>query len=143
VKTLVIALSACAAVALTGCGGDGDSGPTKAEFIEQADKICQEGDDKIAAAAEDFADPANPTEAEVMTAVEDVVVPSLRGQVEELRELDPPEADSEEIEAMLDALEKATEAAEADPEAVLDEGTFADANERAQEYGFESCGEAQ
>ena len=71
---------------------------------------------------------------------------SPREQSEELRDLDVPEADADDLEQFWDDLEAATDELEQqledDPESVFSEDfyPFADANEFAVEYGMEECG---
>jgi hypothetical protein len=142
-KKLLIAVTACATLALAGCGDDGDSGSeelSKDEFIAQADEICEKSSDRIDEAEDGFADPNAPTEEEIDAAMDDVVVPELREQLEGIRDLDAPDEDDEQIEEMLDNLEKGIDSLEEDWQAP-DNEAFAKASEIAVEYGFEECGE--
>lgn len=143
---LLLATSLCAALVLAGCSDDGgkdeDKALSKSEFIKQGDEICEEGTEKIDAAEDDFADAENPTEEEIETAIDDVVVPSLREQVEGLRELEPPKDDADEIDKMLDLLDADIDKLEDEGFAYLvSEDSFVAANDAAVDYGFKVCGE--
>lgn len=152
-KKLLIAALACCCVSLTACGDDEPttSDPkasetpeqtlTKAELIEQGDAICEASNEKIDAADDRFIDPENPTEAEFRAAINDTLVPEVKGQITDLRALKAPAEDVDTITAMLDALETELAKVEADPLYLLEDGAFTEANELAQEYGFEVCGE--
>lgn len=152
-KNLVIAALACCCVSLTGCGDDEPAASddrssetvettlTKAELIEQGDAICEASNEKIDAADDRFIDPENPTEAEFRAAINDTLVPEVKGQIEDLRALKAPAEDADTITAMLDALEAELAKVEADPLFLLEEGAFTEANQLAQDYGFQVCGE--
>lgn len=145
-KTMLLALTTCAALALTGCGSDdgdsnGDSSAlTKEEFIEQADGICKAGNERVANAEGSFADPDNPTPAEIEKAVDEVLVPELTDQLEKLRDLEPPADDADEIDSMLDSLEKAIDAIDENWQTGLTGPDLKDANEKATAYGLQECG---
>ena len=133
---------------LAACGDDGGSEPlTKAEFIEQGDVICAEGEEEAQVEAEEFAeeneiDSENPTQEQAEEAVAAVFVPSLRKQAEELSELAPPEGEEEQVEAIVSALEGAVEELEENPDALFEEGSnpLEEPSELAAEFGFEECG---
>lgn len=61
-----------------------------------------------------------------------------------IRVVGVPEGDEEQVEEMLDSLDAAVEEAEDDPEALFnaEDDPFADANEKAQAYGFSECGQS-
>lgn len=153
---LLIAAMALAAIA-AGCGSSDDStdtvevdvNVTKAQLIEQGDTICKQGNEEIEEGFEafqedhDIPDGQEPSDEQGVEIVEQVIVPNLKTQSELIRGVGTPEGDEEEIEAMLDSLDTAIEEAEDDPESLFNEDTdpFADANEKAQAYGFSECGE--
>lgn len=144
-KTLLVALTACCALVLSACGDDdGDnesSALTKAELIEQGDAICKGGDKEIDAAEKAFADPDNPTAEEMDDAIDSILIPTLKDELEKLRDLKPPAEDEDEIDSMLDSLDKAIEDIEKDWRTGFTGQNIADANKKANEYGFKECGE--
>lgn len=148
-----LAVSVLACLTLAGCGDDEpaksddkasetvETTLTKAELIEQGDTICRASNEKIDAADDRFIDPENPTEAEFRAAINDTLVPEIKGQIEDLRALKAPAADVATITAMLDSLESELAKVEADPLFLLEEDAFVEANKIAQDYGFKVCGE--
>jgi hypothetical protein len=134
------------ATGATGATGAADVSPERAELIEQADEICAEGDREIDAEAQDVFGNAQqePPQAEQEAFVEDTVVPNIQDQIDQLRELDPPEEDADEFTAILDDAQAALDEVEADP-SVLSRGSgggdpFAEVNQRAQAFGLKACG---
>jgi len=152
-RFLLVAFALLAATAFaTGCGGgddettDGGGALTKSEFIEEADAICEKGDAAIAEGADEYAedndvDVEKPTKAQQEGVIVDVVAPGIRGQGEEIDELEAPAGDEEEIEAMLDALETGADELESDPAQLLEgKNPLAQGSKLASEYGLKSCG---
>jgi hypothetical protein len=166
VAILVVTLSL---IGLAACGGDDDDGATtteaatdastsKAEFIEQADALCesfQEDQDDMEQRLSDWgesvsAESPNLEEgAELMRESADLV----EDEVNELSQLTPPPGDQEMFDRYLSLGQQASaifrEVADAfeagnsaDAQALLDEaGAVADRGNRLfQGYGFEVCG---
>lgn len=113
---LGVAVAGALAAALgTGCGGGSDSETstvTKAQFIKQAEAVCQKTQDEVESGTADFfkqirakggnvGSPAN-----LETRINDVYVPALEGELEKLEAIGAPEADEQEIEAILANLAK-------------------------------------
>ena len=132
------------------CGGDAGA-PTKAEFIEEADSICAEASEESQQIAlEGFEDPQNPTGAEVL-AVFEKIIPIQRRAVDDIRALERPEGDSEEIGAFVDRADAALDEAQAirssqEATAALEASdtprdSFYEANRAARRYGLEDCAE--
>lgn len=139
----IVAAAPLIAIILVACGGD----PlTKEEFITQADAIC-------AAAEEEIADLERPTNPDQIDDFVERARELTENTLEQLRELEPPEADAEELERMLDAIQRAVdqlpdlaEAAKTnDTQAIADasrevQEATETSREIASEYGFEKCG---
>jgi hypothetical protein len=159
-KRLIVLLASALAMAIVaaGCGSssDDDSGTTdatvsvtKEQLIKQGDTICKQGNEEIEEGFARFMKDNNvpqgkePSDEQGVEIVETVIVPNLETQSELIRGIGIPEGDEEQVEAMLDSLDEGIETAENDPEALFKEDTdpFADANAKAQEYGFTECGE--
>jgi hypothetical protein len=142
-------------VALVACG---DSGPSRAEYIAEADAFCKEHNaeakernqklQEIATAAkseDEFFERATPE-------LEDGLEWTREGQ-EEFKDIEPPEADKETIDEFVAAtdeelavLEQVVEAARAgDVERFTDlaneqQNIDERATEIARDYGFKECG---
>lgn len=151
---LLVALTALALI-VAGCGSGGSgssstestSSLTKAEFVKQGNAICAKGSKEINEGFEEFvkerglSKTKKPSKAVREEAVETVLIPKIREQVESMRALGPPD---EEAEAVLDAAEEALEKGEEDPILFLEEesaGPFAKVNKLSREYGLTKCGE--
>ena len=156
-KLSILALLIALAVALpvVGCGDDddddagGDGGTTtsagggeplsKQEFISQADRICAQGDAEIDRGGQEFAGTSGE---EVDELVLTVIAPGYRDQIEQIRELTPPEGDEAEIDEFLNTFEDGIEQLEADPSQLANGEalkTIVEARSLAFEYGFKSC----
>jgi hypothetical protein len=73
-------------VLLAGCGGGDDSGRTKEQFVADANRICREGEARIAEVARDGAATSERAIADRLEATAREYEPYL----ERLRELEPP-----------------------------------------------------
>lgn len=144
-KTPMILAALLAALALiaAGCGGD-DEGEalTKEEFITQADEICAAGDEEITATAdEQFGElEEEPPVEEQEAFLTDVVAPNYEDQLAQIRELNPPEEDAEQVDELLSALEDLIAQLRDEPSAVLEATEAPEASTLAQEYGLQNCG---
>jgi hypothetical protein len=148
-------------VVVAGCGGGGssssstgggsteaDSGgaaPTKAAFIKEGDKVCTAAEDELTEEITEFAKEHNiplegkePSKAQQTELFQEVVLPNIARQGEELAALTPPEGDEETIEDLTSRLE--TEVEEAEEEGGVSDTALSGATKKAKEYGFKSCG---
>jgi hypothetical protein len=156
----LVALLALVAVA-AGCGGGGSSSggsstggsteggdggaPSKAAFIKEADEVCGKAEDELTAEVKAFAKEHNiplegekPSEAQQIELFQEVILPNIAKQGEELEALTPPEGDEAKIEDLTGTLE--SEVAEAEEEDGIGEGALAGATKKARAYGFKTCG---
>lgn len=137
-------VAAFAATSLAACS-DG-SGTSKEDFIAEADDVCREADEKIS----DIGQPR--VEEGILDYVEQAQEISA-DLVADLRGLEPPEEDAEEVEQMIDDLERATGLLEPLAQATVDrdatevqelqeevEQVTDDISGFADTYGFEVCG---
>jgi hypothetical protein len=127
----------------TGATGAAGPAPTKEEFIAEADQICRAAEDEL---DQEF----ETTEAESATDfARDVIVPRQQELIDDLRDLTPPEGDEDQIETLLNSVQEGLDQLEEDPalfeQALQDpsgiEEIYADSRRRANEYGFEVCGQ--
>jgi hypothetical protein len=141
VSALVIASVA------VGCGSSASGPPTKAEFVERGDAICEKGKQEKDAAAIAYEEknhldtPQKVSKAVGEGLVTDVVLPPLRAMVEELDDLDPPSGDEDHVAAMIGSFEKELEEIERDPGDALLGFPFAQAEKLAAAYGLKRCAE--
>jgi ABC-type Fe3+-citrate transport system substrate-binding protein len=157
-KQLVGLLAGLMAIALVvaGCGSssndDSSSSTTaslsKAEFVKEANAICTKGGKSINAEFEEFSKENNlsqtkaPPKQVQEEAVEQILIPSIRRQVDEVKALGTPEGDEGELQEAIAAQEEVIEEGEEDPVTLL-EGESAkqkEANKMARDYGLTVCG---
>ena len=147
-KKLVAALLvALVPLTLAACGGDDDEGPSKTEYIEKADALCRSSDAKTNAIFQEaFADPQNPEPEEAQAAIQEAL-PDVKNTLEELKALEKPKDDEEEIDKIWAAADegvKTLEEASADPAdslASLLAEPFAESERLAGAYGMKDCAE--
>jgi hypothetical protein len=133
-----------ACVLLVACGDDRLS---KGDFIAQADEICAAAETR----AQELPQPADPTEAETYASgLEEIT----EGYIADLRELQPPEDDVEQLDGLIEKIEQAglniveairTQSGSGNPADAYSEALHLaeEANEEAEAYGFESCGRSE
>jgi hypothetical protein len=155
---LLASLVAIALVA-AGCGSSSDttgstepaeSGLTKAEFVKKGNAICAAGNKEIEEQFAEFgkeeklSEKSPPTEAQSKKAAETILIPTIGGELEAIRNLGTPEGDEGEVDEILSAAEEGLEKGEEDPVALIEEeggDPFEKADELANEYGLTVCGE--
>ena len=151
---LIAVLAAAAAILMigAGCGGGSDSSSdssslSKAQFIKQADAICEKGNKESNKEVEEFVEDNNvntnkPTKKQQEEVITEVVAPNVQGQVEEISELSAPSGDEKKIEAMVGAVEEGVEELEADPTTLIEgKNPLGKGSKLAKEYGLKTCGE--
>jgi hypothetical protein len=156
---MLVGALAIAAVAV-GCGSDDDgdstaetgssAGPalSKAEFIEQGDEICLEASKEYGEGIEDFlsendvSQTKGPTPEQEEELFADVVLPRIKVEMEELRELGPPKGEEERVDAIFTGVEEVVAEGEEDPGSLAGgKNPFVEPNAKAKAFGFEVCGQ--
>ena len=155
VIVLLAALVALAVVAIAGCGSSSSSDSTestaslsKAEFLKKGNAVCKEGNESINSEFEEFdkennlSETAEPPKEVQEEAVEQVLIPAINRQIEEVKALGTPEGDEGELAELISAEEGVVEEAEENP-LLLFETTpkQKEANKLATDYGLTVCGE--
>lgn len=122
-----------------GCGGGGDDNLTKSEFVAQGNAICKKGNQELNAAGKALG--KNPTKAQFESFTTDKLIPSIESQASQIRALDEPSADQDQVNAILDEVDAALAKVKADPTLITGNGNpFAKANKMANAYGLTVCG---
>jgi hypothetical protein len=156
---MVRVTAACAVVALAfaaaGCGGDDDSSSnnskgsssvSKTEFIKNATAVCKDFADQAQAKSSSL--PQSATQQQQAQFVLDELVPLFRQEVQHLRDLDTPSADSDTLNKIWDNLDSGADTLEQklkdDPAGAFanDFDPFKAANQEASEYGLKDCAES-
>lgn len=134
------------ALVLAGCGGGDDEGLSKADYVAQADAICQKADDasskELTAASQKLGE--NPTPEQQAEVVTSVLLPSIETQLKDLKALGRPKGEEDAADALYESLGNAVEKGKSDPSALISasggESPFADANAKAKALGLKVCG---
>jgi hypothetical protein len=152
-------LSALALLAIlgsaSGCGnggggetsGEGGGTLTRAQFIEQADSACSTRDTMIQAELQPFLadDPraiARPAVAQKM--VNQVIAPELEAELTDIRLLEQPAKDNDELEVFLTAFKEVIARGRANPLTITaGPKPFAVPERVGRSYGFNVCGEVK
>ena len=126
------------ALGAAACGDDDDSESTsitKEEFVERANQVCAEGDGDL----EGVPEPESLEEATDI--IRERLIPSLRRQIDEIRDIGFPEADRERLSDTFDRAEEVLDEVEADVEGALEsqEDPFDEVNEELADYGLDEC----
>ena len=138
----IVVVAALAATAFAACSDDS----SRRDFIAAADEACREADEDISEIG------APRVEEGILDYVEQAQ--KISGDlVADLRELDPPEGDRQQIDRMIDLLERATSLLEPLAQATVDrdgaeigelqqevQEVTEEIGEIAGSYGFEVCG---
>jgi hypothetical protein len=164
IRAFCIGVGAVALIALAGCGGSsqGSSGDqvsveasslSKAEFIEESDKICKELQrqyrQEFEAKAQDVSEELSKapqgaqeklaTEAQA-TLVDDILAPSYERLVDQIGSLGAPSGDEEQVTAILRSIQLTIDELRAEPTKIADNLTpFEKASRLATAYGLDGC----
>jgi hypothetical protein len=149
--TAMLVGAIAAAVVAAGCGSSNSDALTKAEYVKQAEAICKKSikgtrAEYLAILKENEKKNSKGTNKAAQKKAEedvgDVLLAYYQSKAEELGQLQPPEADAAQLEAMIVALEDTVAEAEKDPK-VLVAGSKSITKERkiADEYGLKECSE--
>ena len=159
-KRLIAMLFGVLAIAViaAGCGSssseESTSSLTKAEFIKQGDAICAKGNKESEAEFEEFGEenglsenkePSKAVQEELVTSI---VLPSVSGQLEDIRALGAPSGEEEQVDEIIETVEGEVEEAEAEPALFFEaeeegKSPFVEGNKMAREYGFKVCGQEE
>jgi hypothetical protein len=146
-----LAVLAALAAIVAGCGGGDETTDsttvtlTKTEFIKKGDAICKKGNEQNETEAREFAkdndfNPEGTSKGQLEQVVEEVLVPSLNKQAEELDALGAPDGDEKQVEAIVVSLEDAAGEIEDKPSLAFAAKTLGEPSRLAADYGFKVCG---
>jgi hypothetical protein len=150
IRASALAGACVAAVAVGGCGG-GDDGVSKSDYVKKGNAICDNYDKQVAALAkESFPNITQSNQRPTVPAFQAFLgklLPLTEAEIRNLRALEKPKGDEQEIEAILAAADKGVAQARrgaTDPTVARrlmgDVDPFADANRKAKAYGLKTCG---
>ncbi len=136
--------AACLVVMTVACGGGGSNGVTKAEYLAQASRVCQEGNQTLTAASNEvFAKVPRGQklpEPEIEAFVRGTVIPTIRDQITRLRALPKPVGKQGRVEEIYAALDRGVGELEKNPGKLADgSNVFGEADTLAKKYGIKVC----
>lgn len=150
-RMLLVLLAALAAAGAGACGDDDGGGTadrlSAAEFLEQGNAICEAGNDRLDAAAEEaFADASDenpPTDDAILAFTTEKAIPDVEKQIGDLAELSPPEELQEDFATAMAEAQAVLTKVKDDPSLLAaDDGTtFDKTNELLSDLGLEACAE--
>ncbi len=135
VTTWATLAGAAAALLAAGCGGD--DGPTREEFTREANAICKRHTAKIEEAASKVLGGGQlPNPREFGKLARGTIIPEVKQQFEELREVEPPEDLEDEYSEFLDTGEETVAKLERDLTLIMNPANFEELNLQADEVGL-------
>ena len=138
---ILLAVGACLLAVISGCGGSeaAEIHLTKKQFLKRGEEICSNAENEQFEGAGRYME-KHPGAGEKELVIP-VGLPPIEKEAEELKALAVPKGDEAEIEAFINALEDALEAAKADPKVVLasQANPFKKPDKLASEIGFSVC----
>ena len=143
-SAMAAALSALLLFAVSGCGDDETTSSTtaltKQEFLDQGNAICDAGNKDIDAEAQDiFSGGKQPSSDELEQFATGTLIPSVQGQIDDLRALGAPEGDEEQVSQILDSAESDLSDLKSDPSLIASGDPFAETNQELKAYGLTTC----
>ncbi|MBN8867131.1 MAG: hypothetical protein J0H98_06225 [Solirubrobacterales bacterium] len=143
-KTLIAGVATVFALSfgIAACGSsDSDDSLSKSELIAQADAICTKGNEALSTKAQAAFGNKQPSNKETVAFISDEIVPLYQGEIDDLRALQPDDADADDWNNIVDTLETELKAVEDDPQAAKDsQNPFPEASAAAKDFGLEVCG---
>jgi hypothetical protein len=125
-----------------GCGGGDDDSLSRAEFVQQADAICRKAHDRFDKAFQQAFPDGEPTQTQLKEFAATTLVPGVQGEIDDVGELEPPAADQDQVDAILEAEQAGVDKVKANP-AVLSpavkEDPLAKGQKLAKAYGMKEC----
>lgn len=119
----------------TAAGATGASGAEGGDFVAQANAICAAGNKEIDAAFQSLG--KNPTQQQQEQEIQNAVVPSIQGQIDDIRELTPPADIQDDVTSFLDDAQNVLDEVKADPTSIG--GSFKPINKQADALGLHVC----
>jgi hypothetical protein len=133
-------------VALSGCGGGGESSSplTAAQFKAQANKICSHETQKLEKEIEEYAGKRNlkyrePSKRDFEDEAKEIFIPSVERKVDQLQALEGPAKDEQEVAKIAAAAEKALQEGKSDTSVLVSGQALVEVRKLATEYGLKEC----
>jgi hypothetical protein len=150
IRAAALLVAAGLAVSASACGGGGGGGGggaqaiSKDDYLARAKLVCQKGNRQLKSATDDVLAKIPPgqkmTDAQINDFVHQTVIPTIRDQIKQLRDIPPPKGEKDHVEQIYDALDKGLQQLDKDPGKLTNgSNVFADATALANRYGITVC----
>jgi len=128
-------------VFIAGCGGGDDApSPTKAEYTKSAKALCEKAVEKRQTEVEALLSKENNFDKPVKErAVNDIILPSLHRQLEELESMGLPKGEEKAAEDLLHTFAAEIKKIEAQPVKAIETGALEGTRAKAAALGLGSC----
>ena len=140
-SVFVMSVLVALATTVAGCGEDADADAlTRPEFVEQGNQLCAAGSQEIGQVVGELFG-GEPTPERQQAALDQIVTVSRR-LADDMGALAEPSDLTDDVDALVGALEAGTDAAEAQTGAEFfadDNDPWADAGAKATELGLDAC----
>lgn len=139
------ALLAVIVLTIAGCGGGDETTTslTRAQFVKQGNAICEQQEKRRETIIREAIKGQDQTKLLPQAQREEVVVetvPPYEAMAKEIGELGAPEGDAEEVEKIVEEMEKAANSVRSDPATALESTSqFEEANNFTTRYGLTAC----
>lgn len=141
-RAIIAIGTATAACLVAGCGGSSDetaeAAATKAQFIKQAEAICNNVRNEAQDAAVAW-EKANDEMLDVETAFEEVIGPSLKREAKELQALTVPDGDAASVARMIENLSQGAAASVKEGPTPKSSSSIEAFQREAKRYGLAAC----
>jgi len=143
-RAAALLAAACLAASASACGGGGSKTISKDDYLARAKLVCQKGNQQLKSASDAVVAKLAPgqkmTEAQIHDFVRQTVIPTIRNQVKQLRDIPPPKGEKAHVEEIYKALDKRLDELDKDPKKLTDgSNVFAPADALAKKYGISVC----
>ena len=145
-RLLALVAAGVLAVGSAACGDDDDDGGdgsttaviSEEEFVSQGNEICAAGNEEIDQGGQETLGSGQPTPEQFEEFVTGTVVPSIQGQIDDIRALGAPEGMEEDVNRFLDDAQTVVDELTDDPSLITDD-PFDAVNMQAVELGLDEC----
>lgn len=138
----IMGTAALASVVFAAGCGSSEATLTKAEFAQQAKKICQQSQEERTKIVSTVIEQANPN-GNVQAQQEEVInkaLPSYEEAAQQIDNLGAPKGEEKQVEALVQAMEEAAEKAKSDPHTAVNSNIFfKKANQLLERYELSGC----
>lgn len=136
-RTSLAAVAAVAAVVLGASGCGGDDGPSKSEFVGDANAICKRHYVKISAAASKvLAGGKLPSPREFGALAKGTIIPEYTAQIDELRDVEAPDDQSDAYRKWLDDSQALRDQLDRNPATIQQAQALKPVNDQADRLGL-------